>query len=72
MAKEEWTESEDQLRELRKYWDMRIKEFEAQVYPVFYAQGYSKNTALLAYMIDELDTSIVIATSARKILGEES
>lgn len=51
---------------LQNYWNERLVEFETIIYPVFYARGYSKNTALLACMMDELDDSLVVAAAAAR------
>lgn len=71
MAQSEGPESptemtqDDATKALREYWNSRIEEFETIVYPVFYARGYSKNTALLVYMMDELDDAVMVAVSAK-------
>ncbi len=64
-APEELTQDEA-THALRQYWSDRLDEFEKIIYPVFYAKGYSKNTALLAYMMDELDDAVMVAVSARE------
>lgn len=51
---------------LQAYWNERLEEFEKVIYPVFYTKGYSKNTALLACMMDELDDSLVVAAAAAR------
>lgn len=51
---------------LQEYWNEQLIAFEEIIYPVFYARGYSKNTALLAYMMDELDDALVIAAAAAR------
>lgn len=51
---------------LQQYWNERLEEFEKVIYPVFYTRGYSKNTALLACMMDELDDSLVVAAAAAR------
>ena len=57
---------DEATKALQDYWTSRIEEFERIVYPVFYAKGYSKNTALLVYMIDELDDAVMVAVSAKR------
>lgn len=58
-------DDEVSIRELRNYWLQRLNEFEKVEYPVFYAKGYSKNTALTAVMIDELAEALTIASAIR-------
>lgn len=59
--------TQDAAREaLRQYWRDRLIEFEEIVYPVFHERGYSKNTALQVYMIDELDDAVMVAVSSIK------
>jgi hypothetical protein len=62
---EEGTTLDADKAALQQYWAEKLKEFEETIYPVFHALGYSKNTALQAYMMDELDSALVIATATR-------
>lgn len=50
---------------LQQYWEDRLNEFETIIYPVFSKRMYSKNTALLVYMMDELDDAVMVAATAR-------
>lgn len=72
MDLEETPESQELAAQqsLREYWNERLTEFEAVIYPVFYTRGYSKNTALLAVMMDELDDSLVVAAAAARRLED--
>lgn len=54
------------IQALRQYWHERLVEFEKVIYPVFYTHGYSKNTALLVHMMDELDDALVVAAAAAR------
>jgi hypothetical protein len=58
--------SAEQKQAIQEYWNGRLQEFEEIIYPVFYARGYSKNTALLVYVMDELDDALVVAAAAAR------
>lgn len=66
MAEEDDVEVDMSVAE---YWHGRLDDFERDVLPVFRQQGYSPNTALMAYMLDELDTAVMIAANAGKGQG---
>lgn len=53
---------------LQNYWRERIDEFERIIYPVFHEKGYSKNTAFMITMLDEVDDAIMAAIAAREKL----
>lgn len=58
--------SEEDKAALANYWKERIDVFEAVIYPVFHERGYSKNTAFLVSMIDELDDSITTVIALKR------
>lgn len=58
-------EVESATQALQKYWEERLDQFETIIYPVFYKRGYSKNTALMVAMMDELDDALMAATSLK-------
>ena len=57
---------EASIQALRNYWDERIQEFERVEFPVFYARGYSKNTALMVVMMDELSDALSVAAAIKR------
>lgn len=61
----ETNQTSDGSEELREYWIERLDKFEREIYPIFHERGYSKNTALTTYMLDELDTAVMLSLSAR-------
>jgi hypothetical protein len=63
---DEGGEVDEGIATLRKYWNDRLEEFERVIYPVFYVRGYSKNTALLVAMLDELDDALMVAAATRQ------
>lgn len=59
-------EVDESIEALQKYWEEKLDEFEKVIYPVFYKKGYSKNTALMVAMMDELDDALLVAAAARQ------
>ena len=55
------------MSEIEQYWENRLKEFDETIYPIFHKHGYGKNTALTVWALDELESSLIIATSARNL-----
>lgn len=45
-------------KEVIDYWENFLAEFE-EIYPVFHARGYTKGVALQAYLVDQLDSSLM-------------
>lgn len=46
-------------KEVLDFWDEFLKDFEDEIYPIFGARGYSRGTALQAYLLDQLDNDML-------------
>lgn len=64
---DELLDGEDKsIHDLQNYWRERLEEFEKVEYPVFYKMGYSKNTALMVVMMDELSDTLTVAAAIKR------
>lgn len=59
------TQPDEELAAMGEYWKEYLDNFELQIYPIFHERGYSKNTALMAYALDQLDTAVMMTLARR-------
>jgi hypothetical protein len=54
-------QEQTELEARKEYWRETLAEFESEFYPIFAAHGISRNTALQAYMIDQVENAVFLA-----------
>jgi hypothetical protein len=52
---------QQEIQARQEYWKETLEEFERDYYPVFAGFGYSRNTALQVYMLDQLESAVYLA-----------